>query len=1136
VILADRLSFLFDSAVRFRGAGYFRQRHVRLEPSDGPPEDIRAVVRGSRTYRVRLVVAEVAGLSCSCEYFADVGPCKHLWATVLEADLQGVALKFARDFPVRGMRDLADATAPEDDDDDDGGFDSDDAFPAALRRPAAPPRSGPARAPAKPVPPKPPAWETLLNSVSAAQAEPEPTVRPYTSASAVVFYVLEGPASRNRGRTVIGLFRRSRLASGAWGTLKPFIANRWDLVRSVADPHDRTILELLLAGDATNPWSYSGYGQTPALAPTMNGTLLPMLLATGRFLFRPLEGFEPVPLRRDEGPAWRFRLRLEPADARGGSRLVGRLVRGDETFDLADADLLSAGRPGLLVRPQSGAAPRPGGPDPRPRLLCDFDDAGGWGWIPQLRSGRKVVVPPSDRERFLNRLADLPALPELEWPDGGPVIEDAGPPRGELAVTRPAGGNVRLTAELAFRYFDRRVEPTRPGDLVLDPAAGRQMRRDRAAEARLQARLDELGLVPTSTPGSYALPSRRLPEIAAALTSEGWSVLAGKQPVRAAGDFRLEVSTGIDWFDVTGKLSFSGGIDLDLADLLSALKRGDSMVMLGDGTLGVLPEDWLDRNGLLLDLGRRKDGAVRYSAAQIGLLDAMLADRPGVSFDRAFSEARDRLKRFSGIAEAEAAEGFVGQLRPYQKLGLGWLKFLDEFGFGGCLADDMGLGKTVQVLAFLAGRKAAAGAEGAARPSLVVVPKSLIFNWMAEASRFAPGLRVLNLTGLSRRDEFESLDGWDLVLTTYGTLRQDVKILADREFDFCILDEAQAIKNADSQTAKAVRLINARRRLGMSGTPIENHLGELWSLFEFLNPGMLGDRDAFRVRFASVASAGAKAGDSAQRRAAAEEAMETLRRAVRPFLLRRTKEQVAPELPAKTEETLICDMPAEQRLLYDGLRNHYRASVLAAVKDKGLNKSKIVVLEALLRLRQAACHPGLLDAGRRAADSAKFEVLVPRLAEAAAEGHKVLVFSQFVKLLDLLRPLLEKEKLVFEYLDGRTRDRQARVERFQTDPDCKLFLISLKAGGTGLNLTAADYVFVLDPWWNPAVEAQAVDRAHRIGQDKKVFAYRMICRDSIEEKVAELQGRKKDLADAVITADSSLLRTLTAEDLEMLLA
>jgi SNF2 family DNA or RNA helicase len=427
----------------------------------------------------------------------------------------------------------------------------------------------------------------------------------------------------------------------------------------------------------------------------------------------------------------------------------------------------------------------------------------------------------------------------------------------------------------------------------------------------------------------------------------------------------------------------------------------------------------------------------------------------------------------------------------------------------------------VQVLALLEARREMRENGSLTLPSLIVVPRSLVFNWQAEAQRFAPKLRILNHTGarLAPGSHFEE---YDVILTTYGTLRRDAALLTEVRFDYAILDEAQAIKNVTTASAKAARLLKADHRLALSGTPIENHLGELWSLFEFLNPGMLGAAKVFAnlVSDRTLDSGGKKA----------------LARALRPFILRRTKEQVAKDLPLKTEQTQFCELDGPQRKQYDELRDHYRRDLMERVDREGIAKSKMFVLEALLRLRQAACHPGLIDPSRAGESSAKLDVLLPQLMEVAEEGHKAIVFSQFTKMLGIVRPKLDEEKIVYEYLDGRTRDRQARVERFQNDPDCKLFLISLKAGGLGLNLTAAEYVFLLDPWWNPAVEAQAIDRAHRIGQINPVFAYRLIAKDTVEEKVLQLQDSKRALADAIIGADNSLIRQIGREDLELLLS
>jgi SNF2 family DNA or RNA helicase len=398
----------------------------------------------------------------------------------------------------------------------------------------------------------------------------------------------------------------------------------------------------------------------------------------------------------------------------------------------------------------------------------------------------------------------------------------------------------------------------------------------------------------------------------------------------------------------------------------------------------------------------------------------------------------------------------------------------------------------------------------------------VLFNWQAEAARFTPHLRVALHDGADRARAALAWPDADLVLTTYGILRRDAAALRDVRFDCVILDEAQAIKNASAATAKAARLLKAEQRLALSGTPIENHLGELWSLIEFLNPGMLGSASVFRAAL----------GDGAARDPAARD---LLARALRPMLLRRTKEHVAPELPARVEQVISVDLEPAERARYDELRVHYQQTLLGG-HGRDARRGNFHVLEALLRLRQAACHGGLLNPELKAGPSAKLELLRERLREVALEGHKALVFSQFTSFLALVRAALDHDGLAYAYLDGQTRDRAACVARFQTDPACPVFLVSLKAGGLGLNLTAAEYVFLLDPWWNPAVEAQAIDRTHRIGQERSVFAYRLVARDTVEEKVLELQQSKRALADAVLRADRSLLADLTREDLQLLLS
>ncbi len=666
----------------------------------------------------------------------------------------------------------------------------------------------------------------------------------------------------------------------------------------------------------------------------------------------------------------------------------------------------------------------------------------------------------------------------------------------------------------------------------------RLIRRDHQRERQAILRLGALGLRPAAAEESrnLLLPPRQVPEVVGQLLAEGWVVVADRRALRRPGGVRLSVRSGIDWFELRGQVSYEteeGEQHVDLQHILEAARSGRSMIQLGDGTEGVLPEQWLREHGLLAAIGQEHEDHLRFNASQAALLDALLAEQDLLSVDETFEAARQRMRSFQRIEPTQPGPGFRGQLRHYQEEGLGWLLFLRWFGMGGILADDMGLGKTIQVLALLQKLRQDDGQDRPAGPILVVAPRSVVYNWVDEAARFTPEVRVLNYSGTDRAEQRRRFQDHDLVVTSYGLLRRDAAHLRQFDFDTVVLDEAQAIKNPASQGAKAARLIKARHRLALTGTPVENHLGDLWSIFEFLNPGMLGSN----TRFAQMLRGGGNEVGSV-------DAARQAGRALRPFILRRTKTQVLDELPEKTEQTLLCEMEPAQRRLYESLRKHYRGTLLNQIDAAaaggagggGVGRSAMLVLEALLRLRQAACHPGLVDDKRRGDPAAKLDVLLAQLEELVDEGHKALVFSQFTSLLALVREALESRGMAYEYLDGQTRDRRGPVQRFQNDPACPVFLISLKAGGLGLNLTAADYVFILDPWWNPAVEQQAIDRAYRIGQMRHVTAYRLICQNTVEQRILELQQHKRQLAAAIVEGEQSLLRSLSRDDLEKLLS
>jgi SNF2 family DNA or RNA helicase len=453
-----------------------------------------------------------------------------------------------------------------------------------------------------------------------------------------------------------------------------------------------------------------------------------------------------------------------------------------------------------------------------------------------------------------------------------------------------------------------------------------------------------------------------------------------------------------------------------------------------------------------------------------------------------------------------------------------WLQFLAAAGLGGVLADDMGLGKTVQTLAHLMIEKAAGRLD---RPSLIVCPTSLIPNWTAEARRFAPDLTVLPLHGTARKNSFKHIPTHDLVLSTYPLLTRDQEVLVGQEWHAVILDEAQSIKNPNAETTRQALRLKARQRFCLSGTPLQNHLGELWSLFDFLAPGFLGGQKSFKARYRMPIE---KQGDV--------ERMDLLSRRIRPFMLRRTKEEVVTELPPKTEIVEPVEMESNQRAIYEAIRLSMHAKVQAAIAQKGLARSGIIILDALLKMRQACCDPRLLKlktVAKSKAGSAKLDRLMDMLSIMFAEGRRVLLFSQFTEMLALIERRLMEEGVEYVTLTGDTKDRASPVARFQGG-DVPLFLISLKAGGVGLNLTAADTVIHYDPWWNPAVEDQATDRAHRIGQTKKVFVHRLVTLGTIEEKMEVLKDKKRAIVASVLDAEHGGALKLTEADVEALFA
>lgn len=1108
--LAELLESKFRGDVRFRGAAYLEAERVAV--TRVTPEHVFGVVRDGVEYQTQLSRQE-GGLKLVCTCGAPPAPatgnmhCKHLWGTVLAVDagnyLSG-SVKPGYIPPFSVDTTPLDLALDDDWDDEEPG---DEVF-----RRAAPSRIRPTEAE---LPEAPTVllreWENRLSELRRSMQDDDLN----GSASGrerQVIYEMDAAASDEAGTLIIQTSQRQRRANGEWGKLKP-LRLKPGRFEEIDDDEDRRILAHLIGGtpDRSN-WSAQG-GETWAAVHRYRvpydlcQMLLPAICATGRMRLAGDDERLTDVLTWDSGGVWELSLSVVTDSTNEKWRLQGWMVRGEERLPLREPLLLVPG--GLFVTRTT---------------IAPFNDFDAFPWVGLLRRGEEIEVNQGEEHDLVDRLLDMPALPRLDLPQELQLEEVCLEPKPILTVHPPAKSRWqqdRLKGEVLFDYGGLTVRGTSGKWAIVQRPENRCLVRHRQLEGQLWSQLQDVGFrrLLDQRRGAHDVEvlSRDLGPAVRQLIALGWQVRADDKRVRQPLDIRFQVRSGIDWFELHADIDFDGG-KVSFPELLAALARGDSTVMLDDGSLGILPDEWLRRYGLLAGLGTTEGDHLRFTAVQAGLLDALLSTQQSVDYDARFTELKQRLTNFDGVKPQQEGKGFHGELRGYQREGLGWLQFLEDFQFGGCLADDMGLGKTIQMLAFFDQRKKRRPRK---LPSLIVVPKSLMFNWKQECERFTPDLSVMEYHGLERAKLRDAFSRQDLILTTYGTLRRDVLLMKDLEFDYIVLDEAQAIKNSGSQVAKAVRLLKSQHRVALSGTPIENHLGDLCSIFEFLNPGMLGRSSAFRLHAADPE-------DRETRRVLAD--------GLRPLILRRTKQSVASELPEKLEQTIHCEMGPEQQKLYSELRDHYRDSLLGMIDEQGMAKAKMHVLEALLRLRQAACHPALLHKGLAEDSSAKLDALCPQLQELIDEGHKALVFSQFTSMLAIVKQHLDKQGIVYEYLDGQTRDRKERVERFQSDQQCGVFLISLKAGGLGLNLTAADYVFILDPWWNPAVETQAIDRAHRVGQTRQVFAYRLICKDTVEEKIAELQQQKRELADAILEQDGSILQGLTTEDLQMLLS
>jgi superfamily II DNA or RNA helicase len=1104
-MLIGRVGDRFARVVRERGLRYYREGLVG-SPTFGP-ETVTVSVRGSERYSVRVDWSRVErnneiAIHCSCPFYAKGDFCKHCWAVVLFLEDEGIAAEIPGRNRLKVVHQRSQGQGgnrPQHHNPQQQGDGQQQGNRRDRNR-----RRGRDR-------------HRGQNGADQPLSLPRPNDGPVTGNPRTAYFILDLTASRAKGEAVIQFHHQEQLPDGQSSPVKAGTVSRGDLAL-YHSPQDRDVLGMLLAASGVmTTYAHQHLAQSNATVPVAVAEVVFQKLAqTGRFYCSSRHGqFQLTPestaLRFDDGEPYRLGAIVVKRNRQ--YHLEGFLKRGHESRGLMEPEVCL--RNGFVIF--------------RDRI-ARLDAREVFDWIGTLRDHRFPPVPETEGDGLVEALASNPRCPPIIWPPDLRWREESVAGRPEVVFTSVPGEILPdLTAELRFSY-DGPLASFKDGNLLLlDRANRRMIKRDPLAERNAYEKLAELlglrsamGL--TSGPASFRVKAKAFADVIREITSWGWTATAEGKPVRSAGSFDIKVKSNKDWFALDARVPWGVSLSSSLPDLLAAQARGEQFIQLADGSMGLLPSEWLRKMAPLAQLGNAKGETITFGKSQGALLGAWLASEKNATVDSAFTKLVEELNGYASLKPKSPTKSFKGSLRPYQKEGLAWLDFLQGLGQGGILADDMGLGKTVQVLAHL--EAVYTGKEKPKHPSIVVLPKSLLFNWQEESAKFTPKLKVLAYAGRTRRELLEEIPKSHLVLITYPSLRLDQEELKKFDFHYVIADEAQAIKNAGSQSHKACCLLQGPHRLAMSGTPVENSIDDLFALMDFVSPGLLGK------------NAREKMSRAAEHGRIDTVALEQLANAMRPFILRRTKGQVLKDLPEKIEKVLHCELSVVERKRYVELRDYYREHLKGSIETKGLAKSKLLVLEALLRLRQAACHPGLLDKKRAGEESSKTDTLLAQLKSVVAEGHKALVFSQFTSFLDIVEAKLAEEKVSTVRLDGQTEaeERRKRVSNFQTDDSLKVFLISLKAGGVGLNLTAADYVFILDPWWNPAAESQAIDRTHRIGQKNSVIAYRLIAKDTVEEKIVELQQAKKDLAAAILSADENLIKGLSAQDVEILLS
>lgn len=766
--------------------------------------------------------------------------------------------------------------------------------------------------------------------------------------------------------------------------------------------------------------------------------------------------------------------------------------------------------------------------------LYYFEDNVDGKKISPFLQKRYIAVPKSTEKKYFQTFV-APLIEKFsvyaEGFDIKTIKEEATP-----VITFQTHNELQASVFLNFRYGEYMFSPASENRVTVrlshdeeqDSYTFFRIKRSLQWEEKQHNLLIGLGLeLQEKNFGRYMVPNDQEQQISAtlewlnksyeALTSGGFEIetkTGEKRYFVGRVDMEMELEEQHDWFDLKAVVQF-GSFQIPFIKLRQHILQRNREYVLPNGEIAVIPEEWFAKYESLFQFSTKKD-ELHFHKMHIGLLHE-ISEHTTLTLGRKL----EKLSEFEQIEQTDLPKNFNGQLRPYQQAGYNWLCFLQQYHFGGILADDMGLGKTIQTLALLQKQRED---HQAPHPytSLLILPTSLVYNWQQEASKFAPKLRICLHIGTNRIKDPIGFTSYDLVITTYGVARSDEELLQQCYFNYIILDEAQNIKNSASKSFKAIKSIKSRFKLALSGTPIENSVADIWSQLHFANPGLLGSHGYFQKEFVLPIEK-KKDEDKAQR----------LLALIKPFVLRRTKDQVATELPPKMEQIIYCEMSEAQHKMYEKTKSEYRNLLLdEALADP--SSASLTLLQGLTKLRLLANHPIMADE-EYTRDSGKFDAVIEMLEAVCSEGHKVLIFSQFVRHLAVFQRHFEKNGTRYAYLDGATKDRQFAVDLFKQGNQVNIFLISIKAGGVGLNLTEADYVFILDPWWNPAVEQQAIDRSHRIGQKRNVFIYRFISKDTVEEKIVALQRKKQRLASTLVTTEESFVKSLTPEDVRKLL-